>query len=102
MTWPRTAVAELYQSTLICAKPSCNCAPILLEPAARSLRLSAVVRCGPSPLCAGLPELIAPLALRVVRRILAAGRLLRERRGWCIALAARCGMCSYLQVIGPC
>jgi hypothetical protein len=54
----------------------------------------------PIAIVAGLPELIAPLGLRVVRRILAAGPLLRERRGWCIALAARCGMCSCLQVTG--
>jgi hypothetical protein len=43
----------------------------------------------PSPLCAGLPKLIAPLGLRVVRRILAAGRLLRERPDWYTRLAAR-------------
>ena len=44
IAWPRTAAAELFQFTLICAKPfDAIAAPIILEPAARSLRLSAVV-----------------------------------------------------------
>ena len=74
----------------------------LLKQMARSFSLSAVVRCGPSPSCAGLPKRIAPLGLRVVRRILAAGLLLRERRGWFTRLAPHSGMCSCSQVIGHC
>ena len=56
----------------------------------------------PIAIVAGLPELIAPLGLRVVRRILAAGRLLRERPDWFTRLAPHFGMCSCSLVTGPC